>query len=38
LLTDWSIDSPRGHYTPETVLQLERALTNDRVPARTLLN
>jgi hypothetical protein len=38
LLTDWSIDSPRGHYTPETVLQLQRALTNDRVPARTLLN
>lgn len=38
LLTDWSIDSPRGRYTPETVLQLERALINDRVPARTLLN
>lgn len=38
LLTDWSIDSPRGHYTPETVLQLERALTNDRVPTRPMLN
>jgi hypothetical protein len=37
-LTDWSIGSPRGRYTPETVLELERALANDQVPARTLLN
>jgi len=38
LLTDFRIESPRGHYTPETVLQLERALTNDRAAARTVLN
>jgi len=38
LLTDWSIESPRGRYTPESVLQLERGLTNDRVAARPLLH
>jgi uncharacterized protein YegJ (DUF2314 family) len=36
LLTDWSIESPRGRYTPESVLQLERSLAN--VPPRPLLN
>ena len=36
LLTDWTIESPRGRYTPESVLQLERSLAN--VPARPLLN
>ena len=38
LLTDWAIESPRGRYTPESVLQLERGLTNDRVAARPLLH
>ena len=38
LLTDWSIESPRGRYTSESVLQLERGLTNDRVAARPLLH
>jgi len=38
LLTDWSIESPRGRYTPESVLQLERGLVNGRVSARPLLN
>lgn len=38
LLTDWSIESPRGHYTPETVLQLERAVTNEQPPTRALLH
>ena len=37
LLTDWVILSPRGKYTPETVLQLERGLAND-VPARSFLH
>ena len=26
LLTDWAIESPRGRYTPESVLELERGL------------
>jgi Uncharacterized protein conserved in bacteria (DUF2314) len=34
LLTDWPIESPRGRYTPESVLQLGRGLANDRVSAR----
>ena len=38
LLTDWAIESPRGRYTPETVLQLERGLVNDRVLQRPLLH
>ena len=38
LLTDWTIDSPRGHYRPETVRQLERALANDPVAPLRLLN
>jgi len=38
LLTDWAIESPRGRYTPESVLQLERGLANDRVSARPLLH
>ena len=38
LLTDWTIQSPRGHYTPESVLQLERGLANDGVSARPLLH
>jgi len=38
LLTDWTIDSPRGRYTPETVLQLERSLTKERIPTRPLLH
>jgi hypothetical protein len=38
LLTAWAIESPRGRYTPESVLQLERGLANDRVSARPLLN
>jgi len=38
LLTDWTIQSPRGHYTPESVLQLERGLANDGVSARSLLH
>jgi len=38
LLTDWAIESPRGRYTPESVLQLERGLANDGVSARPLLH
>ena len=38
LLTDWAIESPRGRYTPESVLQLERGLVNERVSARPLLH
>jgi len=38
LLTDWAIESPRGRYTPESVLQLERGLANDHVSARPLLH
>ena len=38
LLTDWAIESPRGRYTPESVLQLQRGLANDRVTARPLLH
>ena len=38
LLTDWAIESPRGRYTPESVLQLERGLARDRVSARPLLH
>jgi len=38
LLTDWAIESPRGRYTPESVLQLERGLANNGVSARPLLN
>ena len=38
LLTDWAIESPRGRYTPESVLQLERGLADDRVSARPLLH
>ncbi len=34
---DWVILSPRGKYTPETVLQLQRGLAND-VPARSFLH
>src|SRR4051812_19323619 len=33
LLTDSAIESPRGRYTPESVLQLERGLANNRVSA-----
>ena len=36
LLTDWAIESPRGRYTPESVLQLERGEAN--VSARPLLH
>jgi uncharacterized protein YegJ (DUF2314 family) len=38
LLTDWSIESPRGRFTPESVLQLERGLGSTGVPARPLLH
>jgi hypothetical protein len=38
LLTDWAIESPRGRYTPESVLQLERGLANDRVSTQPLLH
>jgi len=37
-MTDWAIHSPRGGYTPETVLQLERGLANDRVSRLPLLH
>jgi hypothetical protein len=36
LLTDSAIESPRGRYTPESVLQLERRLANDLISARLL--
>jgi len=38
LLTDWEIESPRGRYTPESVLQLERGLAKAPVSARPLLH
>ena len=38
LLSDWAIESPRGRYTPESVLQLERGLAGNGVSARPLLN
>lgn len=38
LLTDWAIESPRGRFTPESVLQLERGLAKDGVSARPLLH
>jgi len=38
LMTDWAIHSPRGGYTPETVLQLERDLADDRAPGQPLLH
>jgi len=38
LMTDWTIHSPRGGYTPETVFQLERGLANDHVSRPRLLH
>src|SRR4051812_29715506 len=38
LLTDWAIESPRGRYTPESVLQLERGLADNRVSARQFVH
>jgi hypothetical protein len=38
LLTDWAIESPRGRYTPESILQLERGLANDLISARPFVH
>jgi hypothetical protein len=38
LLTDWAIEAPRGRYTPDSVLQLERGAATNGSFARPLLH